>query len=202
MAKENNSKDDESKRINFILWGIGNRLSSLGVIASSEWDVGDKLDPEHPEKQFLEVNLDPSIYITYDGKKTFYIAPFHNYFLFGEKVSGPSLEASSKKLTKILSAQLGEPKRLLSQIKQDYVIFGLAAEKDIEIKGDTLSVKGSLKEGVPQGVRVETYDEEGDTGINLILVNALGEEEYLGGNPSKNQFLAASKLLGILASAR
>jgi hypothetical protein len=54
MAKENNSKNDESKRINFILWGIGNRLSSLGVIASSEWDVGDKLDPEHPEKQFLE----------------------------------------------------------------------------------------------------------------------------------------------------
>jgi hypothetical protein len=202
MAKQNNEKNDESKRINFILWGIGNRLSSLGVIASSEWDVGDKLDPEHPEKQFLEVNLDPSIYITYDGKKTFYIAPFHNYILFGEKVTGPSLEASSKKLTKILSARLGEPKRLLNQVKQDYLIFGLAEAKDIEIKGNALSVSSPLKEGVPHGVQVQNYQEDGDTGVNLILVNGEGEEEYLGGNPSKNQFLAASKLLGILASAR
>jgi hypothetical protein len=51
-------------------------------------------------------------------------------------------------------------------------------------------------------VQVQNYQEDGDTGVNLILVNGEGEEEYLGGNPSKNQFLAASKLLGILASAR
>jgi hypothetical protein len=204
MVKEESTdkKEEEAKRINFILWGIGNRLSSLGVIASSEWDVGDKLDLEHPEKQFLEVNLDPSIYITYDGEKTFYIAPYHNYFLFGEKVSGASLEAATSKLTGILSARLAKGPRILGQVKRDLIDFGLAKPSDIAIKGDTLTIKAPKKEDLPSAIRFETYEEETDTGVNFYLTDREGNEAPVPGNPGKNQFLASSKLLTILAKLR
>lgn len=202
MNTPSSSKTAEAKRINFILWGIGNRLSSLGVIASSEWDVGDKLDSEHPEKQFLEINLDPSIYITYDGAKTFYIAPYHNYYLFGEKVTGASLESATSKLTGILSARLAKLPRLLGQVKNDFIDFNLAKARDLVIKGDTLTVNSPKKEGLPQAIRVETYQEEADTGVNFYLTDQDGNEAPVPGNPGKNQFLASSKLLTLLAKLR
>jgi|GEM_PF-6910366 hypothetical protein len=200
-AESPKQKEEEAKRFNFILWGIGNRLSSLGVIASSEWDVGDKLDPEHPEKQFLEINLDPSIYITYDGEKTFYIAPYHNYLLFGEKVSGASLEAATSKLTGILSDRLAKAPRLLGQVKRDLIDFGLAKPADIVIKGDTLIIKNPGP-NLPSAIRLETYHEEADTGVNFYWTDQEGNEAPVPGNPGKNQFLASSKLLTLLAKLR
>jgi hypothetical protein len=76
MVKEESTdkKEEEAKRINFILWGIGNRLSSLGVIASSEWDVGDKLDLEHPESNSSKSILIPR-FISPTMAKRLFISP-------------------------------------------------------------------------------------------------------------------------------
>jgi hypothetical protein len=205
MKKENLTdkakKIEEAKRINLLLWTIGSDLSGLGVIASVEWDVGDSMDSEHPDKQFLEFSVAPHTFVTFDGKSTFYLSDHHNYFLIGEKITGRGEEDAIKKLKKKLSERFGDVSRLLNQVVQDLEDLGLAKKSECAIRGNQVVIHSS-NDKLPSAIEVSTYRDDEVLGVNFFLVDADGTKNPLPGNPNENQFLSQSKLLSYLASCR
>jgi len=206
MKKENSAdkskKIEEAKRINLILWTIGSDLSGLGVVASVEWDVGDSLDSEHPDKQFLEFSVSPHTFVTFDGKNTFYISDHHNYFLIGEKVMGRGEEDAIRKVKKTLSERFGDPARLLKQVGQDLEDLGLAKKSDCVIEDNRLRLTKRTNGKLPFAIEVSNYRDDGNLGVNFFLIDQEGNKNPLPGNPDENQFLSQSKLLSYFVGCR